>query len=420
MKVAYLTSRYPAVSHTFILREVQALRSAGLEIGTFSVRRATAADCLDDEARAEAKQTRALVPPPWAALLSACLWALTTRSRQTFAALRFALAARQERRKWIAYFGEAVLLARWLVDGGYDHLHVHFGNSGSSTGILAAMMAEVPYSVTCHRTELLEPIRYRLPEKLRYARFFVCISKYGRAQLMHVTEPHDWPKIHLVRCGLIDPAAGRMEPGDPQHLLCVARLAEEKAHFVLLEALRMLREDGVPFRCTLVGDGPLRSAIETRIGALDLAESVTLAGAQPPEAVETLYREAGVVVLASFSEGVPVVLMEALSHHRPVVATQVGGIPELVVHGVRGLLVPPGSPRELADALACVIRDPESARKLGEAGAAFVIREFNLEVSARRLLALFDPNCPDPQGVTSSTLHQDGASCPPPAMPRNC
>ncbi len=412
VRIAYLVSRYPAVSHTFILREVVALRERGVEVATFSVRRAEAQDCLDEQARREARTTRSLIPVPWGAWVRALLWAVVSRPLRTCrtlaAAVRLGGPGLRGRLKWLAYFGEAVLLARWLAAGRFDRLHCHFGNSGSSTGLLAARLAGVRYSLTCHGSELREPVKYRLADKVAQADFVACVSEYGRSLLKGICPVDHWSKLHLVRCGLprsnaqVQRAAGfnprgggaaashREEVNETPrlHILCVARLSAEKGHLVLLDALAELRRRGVAFRCTLVGDGPERSAIETRIGALDLGEAVVLKGALPPERVAELYPSADGVVLASFSEGVPVVLMEALACGRPVVATWVGGVPELVEHGVCGLLVEPGDAKELAEALAEVLRDGALAARLGANGRAAVEREFCMNKSVSQLQGL--------------------------------
>ena len=394
MKIAYLTSMYPNVSHTFILREILALRARGVEIVTFSVRRPTAQNILGAEAAREAKATRWLVPPPARTFARALLWGLASRPLLSARTLVNAVTAPgirlRQRIKWFYYFAEAVLLAYWLVTERCDRLHGHFGNSGSSTALLAARLAGVPFSFTCHGSELLEPDIFRLADKVAVADFVACVSEYGRAQLMRLSEPSHYHKLHVVRCGLPSPpVATPCKTNRSSEILCVARLSPEKGHLVLLEALVLLRDRNTDFHCTLVGDGPMRSTIEAKLTEWALTDRVCLTGSLPPDEVTSRYQQAGVVVLPSFSEGVPVVLMEALACARPVVATCVGGVPELIEHNTRGLLVTPSDADALADALQRVLQDPEWASRLAQAGAEFVWREFDLEVSARRLAELF-------------------------------
>ncbi len=406
MKVAYLTSCYPAVSHTFILREVAALRERGVQVITFSVRRPGSGELTDEAARGEAAATRWLVPPPLAAYAGAILWALLTRPLLTLRTLAAALWHRdmmlRQRVLWLCYLGEAILLAYWLTRGGVDRIHCHFGNNGAATGMLAAMLAKVPFSMTCHGSELLDPARHRLADKVARASFVACVSRYGRAQLMLTCPPEQWDRLHIVRCGVAATHGRTAGPHNavPQ-ILCVGRLSREKGHLILLDALARLRDRGCVARLTLIGDGPMRAMIEDRIRTLKLGDLVTLTGSLAPEAVAVYYRQTDVLALASFSEGVPVVLMEAMAHGLPVVASRVGGIPELVEHDVSGLLVAPGDADELADALKRVITEPDLAIRLGQAGVRAVEREFLLGPAVERLIALFRQSDAVTKGVAS-------------------
>lgn len=394
MKIAYLVSMYPAVSHTFIVREVQALRNHGVNVFTFSVRRPAAASILGDDARREAGATRVLVPPPIGSLLGALTWSLATRPLLTMRTLLQAVGRRRvtlgRRFKWLCYFGEAVLLAYWLTSDGFDHLHCHFGNSGSSTGMLAARLARIPFSITCHGSELLDMHQQRLPEKVTHAAFVACVSHYGKAQLMRVCSAEQWDDLHVVRCGVAGTQAPALHKGrGPAHILCVGRFSPEKGHLVLLDALAELRDRHVVFTCTLVGDGPLRPELEARARRLDLTRILTFTGSVEPQRVAQFYQQADLVVLASFSEGVPVVLMEAMARGLPVAATRVGGVAELVRDGLSGLLVAPGDPKGLASAMQRILADPEWAEALGQEGAQRVRKEFNTDASARQIAELF-------------------------------
>jgi colanic acid/amylovoran biosynthesis glycosyltransferase len=403
VKIAYLTSMYPDVSHTFIMREIRALRARGVDIGTFSVRKPVEHNVLGAAAREAAASTRWLVPPRLSLLLLAVAWVLITRTLRVASVFATAVFKRglgmRQRLKWLCYFVEAVQLAHYLVSEGFQHLHCHFGNNGSSTGMLAAHLAGIPFSITCHGSELNDVDAHRLVDKVARADFVVCVSHHGRAQLMRKCDHDHWRKLHLVRCGL--PANyGAVIPKrrGPARILCIGRLAPEKGHLVLLEALAQLTRQGVSFHCTLVGDGPMRPKVESHIRRLGLTAFVTLVGACAPESVDQFYQQADLVVSASFSEGVPVVLMEALWHECPVVATHVGGVPELIEHRQTGLLVPPGDAGALAAAMCSVLDDPELAAHIGRSGARRVRTEFNLEVSVRHLIDLFH------QGRTAEAL----------------
>lgn len=394
LKIAYLVSRYPAVSHTFILQEVQALRALGHQIDTFSVRRAAPADVFGAAAEDEAQRTRAILPVNPIQCAYSVLWALITRPVNTLKALFEAEAVLDmsliHRAMWLFYYVEAVVLARWLVLGGHQHLHCHFGNNGSNTAYLAALISGLPFSMTLHGIDLDQYEKFRLPRKIAISAFTVCISKLGRARMMQICQGSSWGKLRVVHCGLdlgqrreVAPAPGI------GHIVCVARLSEEKGHLVLFEALKQLQREGLTFQCTLVGDGRLRPQLEARVRELGLADVVRFVGALPPDQVAEWYAKCDAVVLASFGEGIPMVLMEAMSFGRPVVATRVGGIAELVEDGVSGYLAHAGSAKDLARGIGKLLRDPDHARALGANAVEAVTTHFRLDTSAQKLDALF-------------------------------
>jgi colanic acid/amylovoran biosynthesis glycosyltransferase len=212
MKIAYICSRYPAVSHTFIQREIDALRARGIDVGTFSVRRPTPADILGSESQREAAATRSLVPFSGVTLLRSVCWVWGTRPRRALQALKDAVGRRKqnmtERLLGFGYYLEAIILARWLVTEGFDHLHCHFGNSGANPAMMAAELSDISFSMTCHGSELLEPKQHRLAEKVARCAFVACVSKHGKAQLMLHCPPHHWSKLQVVHCGLSFPEIG--------------------------------------------------------------------------------------------------------------------------------------------------------------------------------------------------------------------
>lgn len=394
-KIAYLISLYPAVSHTFIMREVECLRALGVDIGTFSVRKPPPEQVLGEQAIHEAQQTRWLLPANPVSYLRAHVWCFSTRPRRFLQTLFVAIGGGNDsvpqRTRWLFYFIEAVQLAHWLKQGGFQHLHVHFGNAGSNTAYLAARLLELPFSMTLHGIDLDEPKKFRLGAKLAFAEFAVCISEYGRSLLRAASSQEDWRKIHLVHCGFpVPPDDALQAPPGAGRLVCVARLSEEKGHLVLLDALSILRARGIPFTCVLVGEGPLRGSLEKRVKELSLETAVSFRGALPADSVQREFAGADIAVLSSFGEGIPMVLMEAFAQERPVVATRVGGIPELVLPGENGLLVEPGNGAELAAALAELLADPVRGTQYGKRGRETILQEFSPQVAAMRLAKFFD------------------------------
>jgi glycosyltransferase involved in cell wall biosynthesis len=231
-----------------------------------------------------------------------------------------------------------------------------------------------------------------LREKAARSAGVAVVSNFGRSQLLRWTAHEDWPKVRVVRCGL-DAAflAGGPRPvPEPLWLICVGRLAEQKGQLLLLEALALVAADGIDFEMTLAGDGPLRLVLEEQVRVLGLDGRVRITGWLDGEAVRRELLDARLMVLPSFAEGLPVVLMEALALGRPVVTTYVAGIPELVENGVNGWLVPAGSAAALAAALAEALRTPtETLTRMGRAGAARVEALHDASREAAKLAEMF-------------------------------
>jgi glycosyltransferase involved in cell wall biosynthesis len=402
--IAYLCSRYPAVSHTFVLREVEALRRRGVDVRTFSVRRADAGDVLSPADREAQRTTTAILPPRWGRLAAAHLAALARSPRAYLATLRRAaeMASPGFRgRLWqLFYFVEAIQLWHHCARAGISHIHAHFANPGSNVALLAADFGAragrgpAAWSFTMHGpAEFYDVTANRLPEKVRAARFVACISDFCRSQLMGMVEYEHWQKLHVVHCG-VDPAEFAPSehapaPAGPVRVLNVARLTERKGHHLLLEASARVRAEGVDLRVTIVGDGPERDNLARHARELGIDSAVELAGAVGQDRIRSFYDAADLFCVPSFAEGVPVVLMEAMAMELPVVATSVMGIPELVEDGVHGRLVQPGRADALADALRALAADAEVRAAMGRRGREKVLAEFDVHGSAARLEEIF-------------------------------
>lgn len=393
--VAYLTGEYPKASHTFILREIAALRALGVLVRPASVRPEGVGDLIGPEEEAAAAETFYVldVAKRPAALLAAHLAALARAPRRYLAALALALRTGRPGARgtlWqLFYFLEAGVLARHLRREEVTHLHNHFADSSANVAMLTAALADIPFSFTLHGpAELFEPESWHLGEKVARATFTVCISHFARSQAMLFSDPGHWSKLRIVHCG-VHPARYDVPPPAPRpglRLLFVGRLTAIKGLRVLFNALGALRATHGDITLTLIGDGPDRAWAEAearRIGGIELL------GHRSQGAVAEALADADVLVLPSFAEGVPVVLMEAMAASRPVIATRVGGVAELVEDGVSGRLVAPGDPEALAEAILDLAADPGARARLGAAGCARVRAEFDAETEARRLLALF-------------------------------
>lgn len=396
MRIAYLTSQYPAASHTFIRREVKALRRAGIDIATFSVRGPAADELRSEDDRAAHAETGYILPARPSAVIAAHVWALSRAPRRYVAALRLALRHRVPGGRallWaLFHFVEAMLLARMLRGAGVERLHNHFANSGANIGLIAATYLGLRWSLTLHGiSETDYPAGVLLPEKLAAADFAACVSWFGRAQAMRITAPALWDRLILVRCG-IDPAAlptRRRAAGGPPRIICVGRLSPEKGQPGLLEAFARLKGEGLAAELVLVGDGPEQSALVARTAALGLGACVDFRGRLPETETLAAIADADLLVLPSFMEGLPVVLMEAMALGVPVIAAQVAGIPELVQDGRTGLLFPPSDWDALADAIRRMLGEPEAAERMAAAGRARVMEQFAIDAAVVPLVARF-------------------------------
>lgn len=404
-RFAWLTGEYPKVSHTFIGREIAALRAQGIDILTCTIRRTHPRDVMADQAE-EAASTYAVVDTARRAphRLLAAHARIIARSPMTWLrAFRLALATGSpgiKARLWqLFYFAEAGLLAEHLRAKGVTHLHNHFSKASCSVAMLTSALSGIPFSFTMHGPDIFfEPERWRLDAKIARARFVCCISDFCRSQAMLFSDPAHWAKLHIVHCG-IDPALyARADRAPGAHLVVVGRLAAVKGVAVLIEA--MARLDIPDLHLTLVGDGPERAALETLARDRGVKARITFAGYKTSAEVARILSTADAFVLPSFAEGLPVVLMEAMATGLPVIATQIAGIPELVRDGENGRLVPPGNVDALARAIGEVLSDPVRAKTHGQAGQVRVRTEHSAEIEAARLRTLLAAPCaqvrPDP------------------------
>lgn len=399
MRIAHLINQYPKVSHSFIRREIAALEGLGAEVERIAVR-AGREGLADPADLAEADRTHGVLAQGPARLL-ADMGAEALRAPGAFAqalGLAWRLGGRSERGRLVhlIYLAEAAHVARRCRTRGIRHLHAHFGTNSATVAMLAAGLAGIPWSFTVHGPEEFDrPQALGLDEKAARAAFTVAISSYGRSQLMRWTRAADWGRIAVVRCG-IDPGVfgGAAFDGDDApppaapHLVCVGRLSEQKGHLLLLDAAAEVAREVPGFRLTLVGDGELRGTVEARIRALGLEDVVEITGWADEAEVRRQILSARALVSASFAEGLPVVIMEALALRRPVVATAIAGVPELVDAGC-GWVVPAGSEAALAGAMRAALA-AESARlaEMGREGRARVEARHDQRTEAARLLEL--------------------------------
>lgn len=394
MRIAYLTGEYPRATDTFIQREVAGLRNLGVEVFTFSVRRPGEEHLVGEEQKAESANTFYILPPNPLRMLGSHFRLLLRSPKRYLRSLRLAWSTRQPGLKGLAYqlfyFLEAGILAHQIQQQQIQHLHNHLATSSGSVAMLAAELGDFTFSFTLHGPYIFfEPYRWRLDEKIQRSLFVCCISHYCRSQGMIFTTPDHWERMHIIHCG-IDP--GLFSPvshqGQGQRLLYVGRLAAVKGLPILLESLAKLTPQYPALELTVVGDGPDRAALEQQTAELGLTQHVKYVGYQSQTEVRQHLQQTDVFVMASFAEGVPVVLMEAMAAGVPVVATQIAGVNELVENEVNGYLIPAADVASLSDRIGKLMENAALRSRFGTAGRAKVTQEFNIHHETARLYQL--------------------------------
>ncbi|MEO9467981.1 glycosyltransferase family 4 protein [Parasphingorhabdus sp.] len=397
-RIGYLTSQYPAPSHTFIRREIAQLRSLGQDITSYSIRRSvTGLDSSRDIAAQ--KETYYVLQAGPLAYASAHVRAVARHPVRYFSTLINAVAHRVPGAKafvWsLFHFAESIMLADRLQRDGIAHLHNHFANSAATVGMLAASFNNISWSLTLHGiSETDYPAGLLLARKIKAAKFVSCVSWFGRAQAMRIVPADQWDKFHTIRCGIaldeLPQAVTATLDRTRKQIICVARLSSEKGHPGLLQAFAELVQDGHDAELVLVGDGPEQDAIRATCERLSVADRVRFAG-RLSEA-DTLAEIAGsdLLVLPSFMEGLPVVLMEGMALGVPVVASRVAGVPELIDHGHSGLLFDPADWDGLKSALALSLSDEGEALERAARAREKIAREFDIQIAVAALPLLFE------------------------------
>lgn len=396
MRVAYFTNQYPAVSHTFIRREIEALERLGVSVVRVALRPA-AGKVIHDPDQAELQNTRYILKASVGEFVYCVIKSLLQKPVVTIEALWLALRIgwRSDRGllRHLMYTAEAMVLAEWCQRDAVTHVHAHFGTNPAAIAMLAAHLSKVPYSFTAHGSEEFEKAPLlSLDVKLGRAAFAICVSSFGRAQLMRWSPVELWDKIHVVHCGIDDSFLAHTPTVSPTapRFVCVGRLGEHKAQLVLVEAVRKLRDAGIHCELVLAGDGPMRRQVEAEISRKGLEREITITGWVTSERVKSEVLAARALILPSFSENMPVVIMEALSLGRPVISTYIAGIPELVRPGESGWLVPSSDSAALAAAMREALAAPVSQlAAMGAAGRAHVLMHHDAMKEAQKLKNLF-------------------------------
>jgi colanic acid/amylovoran biosynthesis glycosyltransferase len=396
LKIAYVVNTYPQPSHSFIRREIIALEKLGFEIHRFAMRH-NRGQLVDPADIAEHDRTEHILSVGKVKLICSSLAMIVKAPRLSLAAWRLAKVGEQRAGRSLvhrfAYFAEACHIVVRCRELGIDHIHVHFGTNAATVAMMARALGGPPFSFTVHGPEEFDaPTAIGLPEKIKSAAFVVGVSSFGRSQLYRWTEFSDWPKVKVVHCG-IEPTLFGGPASFPEkglRLVAIGRFVEQKGQMLLIEALAKALPDYPDIHLALVGDGEMRPQIEAAIDRLGLRKHVTITGWVDEARIRAELVKAHVLVMPSFAEGLPMVIMEANAAWRPVVATYIAGIPELVQPGVTGWLVPAGDSAALASAILSVAETPrEQLAAMGAAARERTLARHDVNVEARKLATQF-------------------------------
>ena len=407
--VAYLLSQYPKLSEVFVLREVLGLRRLGFRVETASVNsNDRPSDALTADEATEVAATHYLKAQGVVGAAKAHVVTLATDPAGWFRGMRLALSLGgfdvQRLAKTIAYFTEAVMVGRWMKRRGLVHVHAHLGSQAATVALFTKVVFGTGFSMTVHGPdEFYDAFGQHLPRKIVAADFIVCISNFARSQLMNLSAYEHWHKLVVSRLG-IDPSVFRPRaqrpatpgPVEPEvfEVLCVGRLTPAKGQHLLVDAVARLAREGRSIRLRLVGDGPDRASLDQHVHELGMAGTIVLEGPVNQDRIREFYAAADCFAIASFAEGIPVVLMEAMAMEIPCVTTHITGIPELIRNGEDGLLVAPSDTDGLVTALARLMDDPAERERIGRNGRMQVMERYDLMRNVGTLAEIFRERLP--------------------------
>ncbi|MGA1124722.1 MAG: glycosyltransferase family 4 protein [Chthoniobacterales bacterium] len=387
---AYLFKKFPVFAQTFVVREVEGLERHGCRPDLYALQPAPASD----QEGFEAMRRRTRILPGGPALAADILRSGLTGKLPAAAFFSGAWTGARNRRR-----REAFWLGPKLCAAGVAHVHTHFTGPAARTAWWLQQDFGLSYSITAHANDFLSEADEwpGLERVLTDASFVVAVSDYSRHLLAG-----RFPRARLVRVynGMCLDTALPPAPVAPALIVAVGRLVEKKGYPVLIDACAQLKQRGVAFRCQIIGEGPLEQELRRQITSRGVGDQVELAGPRTQPDIRRSLAAASVFVLPCVEEKsggmdiLPTVITEAMAASLPVVSTRLAGVPEMVVHGKTGLLVPPGDPTAVAEAVQRLLADPGEARALGAAGRSHAEAIFSEDVTIPQLLALLGQKRP--------------------------
>ena len=400
MKIAYVLNSYPQPSHSFIRREIQALERQGLAVLRLAMRPGSA-PLVDPGDQAEASKTQFILQAGALSLGGGLLRQALGAPSRFWRALKLALQLGRVSQagvlRHLIYLAEACAVKMRCQAEGVDHIHAHFGTNATAVALLAQALGGPGYSFTTHGPEEFDaPIALSLGEKIAQARFAVAISSFGKSQLSRWADFGAWERLQVVHCG-IEPAkfaAPAPLPEGPLRLAAIGRFVEQKGQMVLVRAMAEVVQTHPQVHLALIGDGEMRIDLEAAIAAAGLQKNITLTGWLSEEGVRDELAASHALVMPSFAEGLPMVVMEAMAAARPVLATYIAGTPELVLQGETGWMVPAGDAGVLAAAIGELTQvSPARLAAMGAAARKRVMQRHDSDVEARKLAGHFRAAC---------------------------
>lgn len=392
MNIAYILNSYPQPSHSFIRREIRALEAQGHTVTRLAMR-AGDAPLVDMQDLEEAATTQYVLQAGAMTLLHALFASVLHDPKQFFSALKLAINCGRRSEsgviKHLIYLVEAAHALQVCAAANVTHAHAHFGTNATAVAMLCHELGGPEYSFTVHGPEEYDaPRALSLGEKIARSKFTVAITSYGRSQLSRWAKPSHWDKIKVVHCG-IEPAhfpAPLPLPKDGARFVSIGRFVEQKGQLLALDALALLIKTHGDAHLTLIGDGEMRPQIEGRIATLGLENHITLTGWLDEAQILSELQDAHALLMPSFAEGLPMVIMEAMAAGRLVIATYIAGIPELVQQGKTGWLVPAGDPDALANAMADMAQtNPETLNEMVQASRERVLQRHDVAIEADKM-----------------------------------
>ena len=389
---AYLFERFPSFGQTFCYREVAELARQGVAPAIFSIRKPKDEPPQDWDVRIIG---RVHYLPGEEQLLREIHRA--SKKGKLPAEIMGALDAWGRRTDFLRLY-QAVYVGLRLQEMGIRHVHAHFAGMAARTAFWIHKFFPITFSFTAHANDIFAPRDFEigLDKLVDAARIIVTVTDYA-TRFLRERFPIRADRIYRVYNGLDLAEFGRTDfSSTPPLIVAVGRLIAKKGFADLIRACGLLAERGKPFRCEIIGEGPLENELRAQIQQLDLKNRVALSGAKPQREVRQRFAAASVFVLPSVVDSaggidnLPTVIMEAMATALPVISTDIGGIPEMVVENETGFLVPPGDTGALVRAIEKMIDDRQLAQRLGLGGYERAQALFSIEKNVRDLSALIN------------------------------